>query len=243
VGINDKPFIHGGVIALLLFIFFPIGITLFLIRAFKHRNLTHMKVLDLRFCGHALLTFFLLLSVGFLANIAAGTSGAVGIYIFCIILILLPSLYCYRRAKKLSRAMSARFGLYHSMIYTEKITSIDHMADRAKVRTEIALNELYRMAAMRQLPNAYIDNITYQVVLRENDVRPAAPSQITIATEILAAASAGIAAAVAQAPLQPEPAAATPKTVECRSCGATALLKPGESKECEYCMSIVQYGT
>ena len=230
MGRIERPFINGWIIALLLAPLFPVAVVLAIVRFVKHRNYTPLRIMDWKLCGNIFLTFFSMLTLSFLLTLPEEGSSMVPAYIVFVVLFLLPALYFYYRARRLNKAMTERFGQYSSMIYNERIRSIAQMADRLHVRLDVAANELLYMEMTRRIPDMYVDSYNYSIEFID-DEEPE--------THISIAVGAGVTVGgAAYAARQPE---AGPKTVECPSCGAKTLLQPGESKECEYCLSFIQY--
>ncbi|MFC4597108.1 hypothetical protein [Cohnella hongkongensis] len=208
---GGRPFYPGWIIFLVLFVFFPVGIVLIFIRIHKHRDYTHLKLLDYKICANTLITLFLLSTVSYIYSMGSGESPIFSVYLIATSLSLLPGILLYARANGIKKAMRLRFEHYRSMIYEQGLTSIVQIASNAGMKPVIAGNELERMAYLRLLPNVHIDRASDTVL------------PISERTENAA---------------EPSP----PRTVNCPSCGARTVVRPGESKECSYCHTLVNAG-
>ncbi|MGG1519086.1 hypothetical protein ABE504_26985 [Paenibacillus oryzisoli] len=237
---DNKPSIHGGIIIATLIFFFPVSIVLMIIRSVKHRNLTHLRIMDKQFYGGLLLSLFLFM---FLIMFVQSTSNydrfisliATGL------IFLLPSLLNFRRASILKKELENRMEQYHFMIYEQEVSLISYMAEVVKQNVETVTNELTRMAALGRLPDAYVHLPTGQVILTNRQKPTASFSATNNLTVNLAADLLGLAATLETAQEQPKEPPPPPKTIECFGCGSKTQLQHGEQKECAYCGSLLHY--
>jgi len=213
VAANGRPFYPGWVIFLVLFVFFPAGFVLIFLRASKHRNYPHLRLLDYKICANTLLVLFILMTVSYINSLATDGSPILEVYLVCIAFLLLPSIFMYVKANRSNKAMLLRYDQYRSMIYEQRLTSMEQIAANAGLQPIVVGHELERMAYLGLLPNVHIDPITHTIVLISDRANP--PTD-----------------AADRSP---------PRTLNCPTCGARTVLRSGESKECDYCHTIVSY--
>ncbi|WP_391574397.1 hypothetical protein [Cohnella sp.] len=210
---NGRPFYPGWVIFLVLFVFFPAGFVLIFLRASKHRNYPHLRLLDYKICANTLLVLFILMTVSYINSLATDGSPILEVYLVCIAFLLLPSIFMYVKANRSNKAMLLRYDQYRSMIYEQRLTSMAQIAANVGMQPIVVGHELERMSYLGLLPNVHIDPITHTIVLISDRANP--PTD-----------------AADRSP---------PRTLNCSTCGARTVLRPGESKECDYCHTIVSY--
>ena len=210
---GGRPFYPGWIIFLVLFAFFPAGIVLIFLRINKHKVYTHLKLLDYKICANTLIVFFLLASVSYFYSLGSGGNPIFAVYIIVTLLSLLPGILLRARANGIEKAMRLRFEHYRSMIYEQGLTSIFQIAANVGMNPIIVGNELERMAYLGLLPNVHIDRASNTVLTISERSRGT------------------------ENPAEPSP----PRTVNCSNCGARTIVRPGESKECSYCHTLVNY--
>ncbi|WP_127587072.1 hypothetical protein [Paenibacillus koleovorans] len=121
--------------------------------------------------------------------------------------------------------MKARYEQYLALIYEQGITSIANIAFKMQLsRKQVVANELERMAYLGLLPNASVDVKADMVIVHHPYNNARAERELAPSYETKPTSSA-----------RPQP-----KQVECPNCGAPGQLYSGESKECEYCRSMLQ---
>ncbi|MGZ9585819.1 hypothetical protein [Paenibacillus marinisediminis] len=152
----------------------------------------------------------------------------------------LPCFLCYYLAYRMNKGLTGRFKQYHSLIYTQRVTYIPEISEYVKKRHAVVVNELRRMAYLRQLPDVIIDPSSMYVQVRGAQRMEDHSEWIDdLQGTIEAAFTAVFTEPQAAAPKAAEPQ--LPKTISCYGCGSKTQLKPGEQKECEYCGSLLHY--
>jgi len=213
VAANGRPFYPGWVIFLVLFVFFPAGFVLIFLRAYKHKDYPHLRLLDYKICANTLLVIFCLMTASYIISLATDGNPILAVYLACIAFLLLPGIILYVRAHSSKKAMLRRYDQYRSMIYEQRLTSMAEIGANVGIQPIVVSHELERMAFLGLLPNVHIDPITHTIVLISDRANP--PTD-----------------AADRSP---------PRTVNCSNCGARTVLRPRESKECDYCHTIVNY--
>lgn len=235
----EKPRVHGCLILFLLVVFFPVGIVLALVRMAKHRPYTHLKIMDAVFFSRILFFLFAMMSLTYFIRLSNGEEALFGVYLLCIAVLLLPGLAWRRRARRMQRAMDARFEQYRSLIYDHGSTSISHIAEFVRMRPDVVANELQRLAWLGGLPNVAVDMHSGRILLYESE--SAAHTGIHLHGSDTHIPTPERAPARPQPPPPPRvpPPLPAARTVTCSGCGAKVRFRPGEDTVCEYCQTPV----
>jgi hypothetical protein len=232
---RDKPFISGWIIVFGFFLFMPIGIILAIVRSLNHKNQPHLKSMDGAFYGKFLLTLFVVLAILILIQGQQTDSPAaitVALSGFAVIF-LLPAVIFLGRSRFIQRGMAFRYENYKEMIYRQELTGFDELAAKVGTKEIVVSNELQRMKLLGMLPDVFIDTAAGQALYQGSDEEDWEEEWDESPVEDQAAAARDDQASGG--------ASSGTKLAECASCGAKTLLRSGESKECEYCGSVITY--
>ncbi len=239
----DRPAINGTVVVLALFFFFPVGIVLFGIRVWKHRNLSYQKIYDWAVAGTAFLIMYSIMCLIFTDE----ANRKLDIFIFISILFLLPGLLLLWVSGRKRKRLYQRYEQYRNIVMNQGVTSIYGISERVFQRPMVVAYDLQRMVYLKMLPNAVIDTDSMRIIF---DQGRSAASTIHVNVAVSGDGSVGdrlnrgFDGKSERSNPQPSFAKAEkplPKTVECSGCGSSTLLRPGQSTTCAYCDSPLSY--
>lgn len=211
----QKKSFSWGIIALMFFLFFPIGIWML---ARKMTDEKHNYIKN----GRTLKAFSFVL-IGFaviylIIGIAGGletedTSDIV--YGIIVMLVLFGGSGAFALYKAQSYIKKGtKYNRYMSIIHSSSDTLIDNIAAAYPTTFEEAAMNLQSMIDDGYLADAYVDLNSRELIL---------PQQATAVT--------------AAVNLSTSPAGGQPTSVKCPNCGAPNKVIPGAVNECEYCGS------
>ncbi|MEK8132513.1 hypothetical protein WMW72_31915 [Paenibacillus filicis] len=231
---SDKPVIPNWIIWGTFVVFFPVAFLLMVIRMLCHWNLRYQRIQDWKSLGF----MFLLVGLGLIVLCYWGSEGQdmAFIFILSIILFLSPFLiavHFLKKSKRLRIQMEEDYRIYKNMIFQQRIGRVSHMIELIQEKPKLVTNDLMRMQQKAMLPGCWIDFATGQIRLdrevRVDEQTQAAPVLETAQSEVVRSA---------RAPKPPQ----QPRQAECKGCGSQVVLKPGETRTCEYCGSEMAYG-
>ena len=226
----DKPAINGVLVVLALVLFFPAGIILFVIRVWKHRNLSYQKIYDWAVAGAAFLIMFSLMCLIFTKEI----NQLFELFILLSVFFLLPGVFLLGISQWKRVRLNARYKLYRTIIMEQGIKSIGAVEELINQRRAVVINDLKRMIDRGMLPHASINMYSMTLVFHQNGF---------IAREGTGAGNEDghIREWSEPMPLYKPSEKRLPQSVECHGCGSSTILRPGESKACPYCDSLLSY--
>lgn len=227
---TDRPAINGVLVVLALVLFFPAGIILFVIRVWKHRNLSYQKIYDWAIAGTAFLVMFSLMCLIFTNEI----NQLFEIFIVLSVLFLLPGIFLLGISQWKRKRLNARYKLYRNIIMEQGIKSIRAIEELVNQRPAVVINDLKRMIGRGMLPHASINMYSMTLVFHQNGF---------VAREGIDAGNddGHVREWSEPMPLYKPSEKRLPKSVECHGCGSSTILRPGESKACPYCDSLLSY--
>lgn len=210
-------------IALMLFLFFPVGIW------FLCSKISAEKEEDLGKAGKWLQIFgWAIFGIGcfYLLACLAGDAGSDARQALPVILILFHGcgLFCVILGDKYSRT-DAKQERYAAIIRTGGETSIDKIAAAYPTDYETACKDLQQMLKKGYFHNAYIDLNQRELVLAPSPAHQAVQSIQTAVVHSIRTA------------VVPPEQKRDPKVIKCPNCGAANTVVPGTVSACEYCTS------
>lgn len=120
-----------------------------------------------------------------------------------------------------TKSANVRYKQYIAMIVNQNIQNIDNIASTIKKPYQTVIKDLQKMISKGLLDDAFIDQNSRQIIMKQNGQPPQAQPPKT--TE------------------QPQGEQATPQThvqtksVRCPGCGANNVVTIGVTSPCEYC--------
>ncbi|KPV58522.1 hypothetical protein QJ48_15900 [Paenibacillus sp. A3] len=227
---TDKPAINGVLVVLALVLFFPAGIILFVIRVRKHRDLSYQKIYDWAVAGTAFLIMFPLMRL----IITNEVNQLFEIFIVLSIFFLLPGVFLLGISQWKRKRLNARYKLYRNIIMEQGIKSIRAIEELINQRPAVVINDLKRMIGHGMIPHASINMYSMTLVFHQNGF---------VAREGTGDGNddGHIHEWDKPLPLYKPSEKRLPKSVECHGCGSSTILRPGESKACPYCDSLLSY--
>lgn len=242
---DDRPSISGALLVLIFFLFFPVGIVMFIVRLVKHRNLSYHKIMDWKLAGTWAIVLYVVFSgIYALALEPEDRSSLPGLLIFVGVLFLLPGLLLHLSARRKGRRLAERYNQYRDMIFDQGIVSPAHMGELLRLRVAVVQNDLRRMIALGLARGVYLDEYSGELVWEQSFEHYHADNQV-YANTITVNMNMNMAAAAEEVPVaayeQPEPVKRSPKTVTCSGCGSNSLLQPDQVLPCPYCDNKLTY--
>ncbi|MCM3269988.1 hypothetical protein [Paenibacillus elgii] len=212
---TDKPAINGVLVVLALVLFFPAGIILFVIRVRKHRDLSYQKIYDWAVVGTAFLIIFPLTRLIFTNEINQ-------------LFFLLPGVFLLGISQWRRKRLNDRYKLYRNIIMEQGIKSILGIEKLINQRRGVVINDLKRMIGRGMIPHASINMYSLTLIFHQKGfVARAEDDHIHEWSEPM--------------PVYKPSEKRLPKSVECHGCGSSTIVRPGESKACPYCDSLLSY--
>ncbi|NEN83180.1 hypothetical protein [Paenibacillus elgii] len=214
---TDKPAINGVLVVLALVLFFPAGIILFVIRVRKHRDLSYQKIYDWTVAGTAFLIMFPFMRFIFTNEINQ-------------LFFLLPGVFLLGISQWKRKRLNDRYKLYRNIIMEQGIKSILGIEKLINQRRGVVINDLKRMIGRGMIPHASINMYSLTLVFHQKGF---------VARE--GTGEGHIHEWDKPLPLYKPSEKRLPKSVECHGCGSSTIVRPGESKACPYCDSLLSY--
>ena len=239
--VNHKPFLSkmDALIIFGNFIFFPVFFPLGILRVIFTHKRNSRKTVNFRFINYQLVAIFFALTL-FLWWVVTENPEleedfilvVVVLGIFFIIPMLVIQLLEWRARDRFRKLMT----LYYEALSTFNIRKIDRIADTVGQPTKRVHEDLTYMMDHQLLPDGNVGEGS--VWFERVPVEEADNNAITTLDDDVNVAYRGT-----QAGFADDEAATSSqlKSVECAGCGAKMTVRPGESKECEYCGVVLNY--
>ncbi|GGD90140.1 hypothetical protein [Paenibacillus nasutitermitis] len=233
---KEKASIHGAVISIASFVFFPVAFILLLLRLILHSNMSYMrprdyKVAALTFVGTLVFINVILLNT---SGTGQGTAAAVMLVLFAFPIAILLVL-----ARGSRRKLERQLERYRQLVIDQGVSGVGYIAQSAGVSERKALNDLNFMVRAGLLPFTYIDQDNRQVIVQRvqepwgNPPVPPAPQNGQWGGQPMPPMPGGEQGAPAN------PAPRSPVSVNCTGCGAESTILPGETRHCEFCGNVL----
>ena len=211
----QKKSFSWGIIALMLFLFFPIGIWM-LVKKMTDEKFNYIKngksLKILAWILIVLAVLYLLMAFTGELETEDGTS-VVGSIIMMVVLFGGAGAFTLYKAHSYIKK-GTKYNRYVSIINNSNDTLIDTIAAAYPTTYEKAAKDIQAMINDGYFMNAYIDLNRRELMMPQNAV--------------------SVHTTVNQNPTHIE---AQPTSIECKNCGATNTIVPGTVNECEYCGS------
>lgn len=212
---NNKSF-SWGVIILMFFLFFPIGIYM-LVKKMTTEKFNYAKNgKSLQTLGWVLLVFgciYILMGMTGEFQTEDGSSAIEGLMIV-IVLFIGCGLFCVFKGKKYVK-LANKFNRYAAIVNANSNHSIDNIAAAYPTDYDTACKDLQDMLDIGFYLNSYIDLGRRELVMPQKSQ----PAQVKVMVS------------------ETTTRTAQPRVIKCPNCGATNTLNPGAPSECEYCGS------
>lgn len=230
---REKPAISNKVMVLLFFLLLPLFPLFVVYRIIKHRNYSHKKIKDCKFFG----TFLLIFALYGILILCKSTYSITGLIID--IFLFMSSFALYIQAIRIRFTLSNRCEQYRDFIYTNGISSIEELARLTGQRVKLVKNDLQYLIRKELLGK--IETYGDRILLNNGDIHINFTEDYvfyveTSSPEICHHPSHATSSTMKNKKVKPAP---KPKTIQCHGCGASITLIDGETKQCEYCESMV----
>jgi hypothetical protein len=228
VAAASEEYKDGPAISLLvMLICLPIFPLLMLCRIVAHIDYTHKKIGDCIFKGIVLMIIYLI----YVVSMFSSEFSADGLMVFSILL-LLPSLYQLNKASRIKRKLHKRFEQYESHFKINNVTTVGKLAELVKKSETVVKNELLHWMYVGVLD--YIEIQGNRVLVFGHSYEPS-KNQPHVFNEAKNADKLHSQYPSKEAAAPPS----KPKPIQCHGCGASTTIMEGETKQCEYCESIL----
>ncbi|WP_256759578.1 hypothetical protein [Cohnella sp. WQ 127256] len=240
--IIDKPKIHSAFILIAVFIFFPVGIALLIIRFIKHRNYNHFRAKDYTLVGHSFVTFGAAISglvlLVELSSQEEDMSGAMAVLILSAIIFGIPAILFYVLGATRKKKMDNLYQMYNHFITAQGVESIDRITELTGESIRNVTQDLSYMIASEKLQDAKLDTVRRSVTLNNrtatgpNSSENASDERRDNHNEDRQAAAAGSNSRGGNS-------GNAAQSVLCSGCGSSSRVIPGRSQECEFCGNVI----
>lgn len=225
----DKPKIHTAIILVAMFVFFPVGIILLIIRFAAHHKYNHLRAKDYGVVGHSIMIFFGLFAL--LGFAALDPEDIIPYLVVFAIILGLPGVLFYILGSRREKKMKNLYNMYYHLTTSQGIESVSRISELTGESQRNVTQDLTYMIASHKLPDARFDPVAQVVTLGSRRATDSAatstgrPNEATREQIILSeqAAASGL----------------TAQSVTCTGCGSTSSVIPGRSRECEFCGSVL----
>lgn len=239
--VNHKPSLSrmDALIIFGNFIFFPVFFPLGILRVIFTHGRNSRKAVNFRFINNQLVAIFFALTL-FLWWVVTENPElkedfiliVIVLGIFFLIPMLVIQLLEWRARDRFRKLMT----LYYEALCTFNLRKIDRIADTVGLSTKRVHEDLTYMMDNRLLPDGNVGEGS--VWFERAPAKEADNNVITTLDEEVNVAYMGTPPGF----IDDEVAISSQlKSVECTGCGAKMTVRPGESKECEYCGVVVNY--
>ncbi|WP_239615461.1 hypothetical protein [Cohnella mopanensis] len=227
----DQPRIHGAIILATMFIFFPVGIVLLIIRFAVHFKYNHLRAMDYRLTGHSFVTFFAAVA-GIILLASAGSStmtssDVTAVLIVFAIVLGLPAFVFYVLGASRKKKMTNLYNLYYNITTAQGVDSLDRISELTGENVRNVTQDLSYMIASGKLLGATLDPANRVVKLSGRTGSSSGTPATATRSEIVVNGPRGSASPVATQP------------ITCSGCGSASRVVPGESKDCEFCGNVL----
>lgn len=213
-----KKSFSWGLIALMLYLFFPVGIWMIItkmtIEKFNYiKNGKALRILAWILIGIAIFSFSIWSSQGFKAE---DGSSAVGSAIVMLLIFGGSGLFTLIKANSYIKK-GTKYARYVAIVNSGNNMSIDSIAAAYPTTYEKAVTDIQKMIDDGYFMNAYIDLNRRALII----------PQINATANVIGNVNSSF-------------TTSRPTSVKCKNCGAENTVIPGSANECEYCGSPLQ---
>ena len=211
----QKKSFSWGIIALMLFLFFPIGIWMLVKKMTDEKfnyikNGKSLKILAWILIGFAVM--YLIMGITGELETEDGSSVVGGVIVMLMIFGGGGAFALYKAYLYIKKG--TKYNRYVSIINSSNDTLIDNIAAAYPTSFEQAAKDLQSMLDDGYFMNAYVD------LNRRELIMPPKATTVNVAVN-----------------QNTSPSYGQPTSVKCKNCGATNTVVPGAANECEYCGS------
>lgn len=239
--IIDKPKIHSAFILIAVFIFFPVGIALLIIRFIKHRNYNHFRAKDYTLVGHSFVTFCAAISGLVLlvewSSPEEDMSGAMAVLILSAIIFGIPAILFYVLGATRKKKMGNLYQMYNHFITVQGVESIDRITELTGESIRNVTQDLSYMIASEKLQDAKLDTVRRSVTL--NNRTATGPYSSDASDERRDNHNGDRQEAAAGSNSRGGNSGNAAQSVLCSGCGSSSRVIPGRSQECEFCGNVI----
>lgn len=211
----QKKSFSWGIIALMFFLFFPIGIWMLVKKMTDEKfnyikNGKSLKILAWILIGFAVM--YLIMGITGELETEDGSSVVGGVIVMLMIFGGGGAFALYKAYSYIKKG--TKYNRYVSIINSSNDTLIDNIAAAYPTSFEQAAKDLQSMLDDGYFMNAYVD------LNRRELIMPPKATTVNVAVN-----------------QNTSPSYGQPTSVKCKNCGATNTVGPGTVNECEYCGS------
>ena len=211
----QKKSFSWGIIALMFFLFFPIGIWMLVKKMTDEKfnyikNGKSLKILAWILIGFAVM--YLIMGITGELETEDGSSVVSGVIVMLMIFGGGGAFALYKAHSYIKKG--TKYNRYVSIINSSNDTLIDNIAAAYPTSFEQAAKDLQSMLDDGYFMNAYVD------LNRRELIMPPKATTVNVAVN-----------------QNTSPSYGQPTSVKCKNCGATNTVVPGTVNECEYCGS------
>lgn len=211
----QKKSFSWGIIALMFFLFFPIGIWMLVKKMTDEKfnyikNGKSLKILAWILIGFAVM--YLIMGITGELETEEGSSVVGGVIMMLVIFGGGGAFALYKAHSYIKKG--TKYNRYVSIINSSNDTLIDNIAAAYPTSFEQAAKDLQSMLDDGYFMNAYVD------LNRRELIMPPKATTVNVAVN-----------------QNTSPSHGQPTSVKCKNCGATNTVVPGTVNECEYCGS------
>ena len=211
----QKKSFSWGIIALMFFLFFPIGIWMLVKKMTDEKfnyikNGKSLKILAWILIGFAVM--YLIMGITGELETEDGSSVVSGVIVMLMIFGGGGAFALYKAYSYIKKG--TKYNRYVSIINSSNDTLIDNIAAAYPTSFEQAAKDLQSMLDDGYFMNAYVD------LNRRELIMPPKATTVNVAVN-----------------QNTSPSYGQPTSVKCKNCGATNTVVPGTVNECEYCGS------
>ena len=211
----QKKSFSWGIIALMIFLFFPIGIWMLVKKMTDEKfnyikNGKSLKILAWILIGFAVM--YLIMGITGELETEDGSSVVGGVIVMLMIFGGGGAFALYKAYSYIKKG--TKYNRYVSIINSSNDTLIDNIAAAYPTSFEQAAKDLQSMLDDGYFMNAYVD------LNRRELIMPPKATTVNVAVN-----------------QNTSPSYGQPTSVKCKNCGATNTVVPGTVNECEYCGS------
>ena len=211
----QKKSFSWGIIALMFFLFFPVGIWMLVKKMTDEKfnyikNGKSLKILAWILIGFAII--YLIMGITGELEAEDGASVIGGVIMMLVIFGGGGAFALYKAHSYIKKG--TKYNRYISIINSSNDTLIDNIAAAYPTSFEQAAKDLQSMLDDGYFMNAYVD------LNRRELIMPPKAATVNVAVN-----------------QNTSPSYGQPTSVKCKNCGATNTVVPGTANECEYCGS------
>jgi hypothetical protein len=207
-------------------VLFPLGLILLIVRASKDRQINYTTGRTVRGVGR------ILLLITILSSVMAASEGSGDAVPGLIIIVGVPALI-FLIIGNGSIKKGYVFGQYMDAIYNRNVRSMHQLAGMLNRTPGVVLNDIQVMMRKGIMPGARIQN--YMIILPNeaaNVINPQTQQNPNQAQQVTTNVP---------KPVEVVKVLRPAKSIQCKGCGSSTVIKDGEVKVCEFCGSNITY--